>query len=46
MGAWVYRTFDDGNALKKVIGDNSELNELWAENGERYPKWRGNIANY
>lgn len=30
-------------ALEKVISDNSELNELWAENEELYPKWKGNI---
>ena len=32
-------------ALKKVISDNSELNELWSENEELYPKWKGNIEN-
>lgn len=31
------------NALKVVIGDNSELNELWSENEDLYPEWRGNI---
>lgn len=30
-------------ALQKVIGKNSELNELWEENEEYYPKWKGNI---
>ncbi len=30
-------------ALGKVIGENSELNELWSDNEELYPKWKGNI---
>ena len=30
-------------ALKRVIDDQSELNELWAANHELYPKWRGNL---
>jgi len=30
-------------ALNKVIGDNSELNELWEENDEYYPKWKNNL---
>jgi len=30
-------------ALAKVLGDNSELNELWAENEEDYPSWRQGI---
>lgn len=30
-------------ALEKVISNNSELNELWAENEELYPKWKNNI---
>ncbi|MNJ88923.1 hypothetical protein D3C87_64820 [compost metagenome] len=30
-------------ALKKVISEDSELNELWSENEELYPKWRNNI---
>ncbi len=30
-------------ALAVVIGNRSELNELWAENEELYPKWKGNI---
>jgi hypothetical protein len=30
-------------ALHRVIGDKSELNELWSENEELYPKWRQNI---
>ena len=31
------------NALKKVIGENSELNELWEENEEEYPLWKAGI---
>jgi hypothetical protein len=31
------------SALKKVISDKSELNELWADNEELYPKWKNNI---
>jgi hypothetical protein len=31
------------NALKKVIGEKSELNELWKENEALYSKWKGNI---
>jgi hypothetical protein len=27
-------------ALKKVVGDHSALNELWAETGEDYARWR------
>ena len=34
---------DAVKALERVIGNNSELNELWAENEELYPKWKGNI---
>lgn len=30
-------------SLKAVIGKKSELNELWAENEELYPKWKTNI---
>lgn len=30
-------------ALQKVISKNSELNELWEENEEYYPKWKENI---
>lgn len=29
--------------LRKVIGADSELNELWEENEELYPKWKGQI---
>lgn len=27
-------------ALQQVLSENSELNELWADNEELYPKWR------
>ncbi len=30
-------------ALEKVISKKSELNELWSENEELYPKWKGNL---
>jgi Domain of unknown function (DUF4259) len=30
-------------ALQKVLGKNSELNELWAENEEDYPFWQQGI---
>jgi len=30
-------------ALVRVIGNGSELNELWAENEELYSTWKGNI---
>jgi hypothetical protein len=30
-------------ALTKVLGDNSEINELWNENDEEYPVWRQSI---
>jgi len=29
--------------LQRVLGDTSELRELWEENTELYPLWRGNI---
>lgn len=31
--------------LEKVIGQDSELNELWEENEEDYPEWKGNIQS-
>lgn len=31
------------NALKCVLSDDSELNSLWQENEELYPKWRRNV---
>lgn len=30
-------------ALKVVLSEKSELNELWAENEELYPQWKANI---
>lgn len=36
---------DAVKALQKVIGENSELNELWSENKEDYPKWKGTIVD-
>lgn len=30
-------------ALQKVIVDNSELSELWAETEEYYPAWRQTV---
>ncbi len=30
-------------SLEKVLGENSELNELWAEHDEDYPGWRQGI---
>lgn len=32
-------------ALKKVLSESSELNELWSENEDDYPIWRGNIES-
>lgn len=32
-------------ALEIVMSDHSELNELWSDNAELYPKWRGNIQD-
>lgn len=29
--------------LERVLGEGSELNELWQENDELYPVWRENI---
>ena len=33
------------SALEKVIGANSELNELWSQNEELYPSWQQNIRD-
>ncbi len=30
-------------ALEKLLGEDSELNELWRENEEDYPFWRQGI---
>ena len=32
-------------ALQKLLGDDSELNELWVENEELYPAWRQGIES-
>ncbi|ADU92507.1 DUF4259 domain-containing protein [Taylorella equigenitalis] len=32
-------------ALGVVLGDNSELNELWQESEEDYPLWKENIIS-
>jgi len=32
-------------ALKIVISEKSELNELWSENEELYPKWKSNLED-
>ncbi|TND08255.1 MAG: hypothetical protein FD123_2510 [Bacteroidetes bacterium] len=31
-------------ALKKLVAEDSELNELWSENEEDYPEWKGHIT--
>ena len=31
--------------LNLVLSDKSELNELWEENEEDYPKWKSNITS-
>lgn len=31
------------SALARILGDNSEINELWAENDEDYSTWREGI---
>lgn len=36
-------TADAVKALQKVLDKDSELNELWSENEELYPKWKENI---
>jgi hypothetical protein len=33
------------DAFRRVIDENSELNELWAENQELYPTWKRNILD-
>jgi hypothetical protein len=32
-------------ALKKVLAESSELNELWSENEDDYPAWKANIES-
>jgi hypothetical protein len=34
-----------GSAAQKVLGDNSELKELWEENEELFPQWREEIES-
>lgn len=31
------------SALARILGDNSEINEVWAENDEEYSTWREGI---
>lgn len=31
------------SALARILGENSEINELWAENDEEYPAWRDGV---
>ena len=31
------------NALKRILSDQSDLNEIWSENADDYPVWRSNI---
>lgn len=33
------------NALSRVFSESSELNELWAENEDDYPVWKGNLES-
>jgi hypothetical protein len=33
------------DGLERVLGDDSELNELWRENKELYPKWKKSIVD-
>lgn len=33
------------SALSLVLGEASELNELWSENEDDYPAWKGNIES-
>lgn len=32
-------------ALEKILGEESELNQLWEENEEEYPTWREQVEN-
>lgn len=32
-------------SLQKVLGEHSELNELWSENEELYPKWKQTLLD-
>jgi hypothetical protein len=31
------------SALARILGDNSEINEVWTENEDEYPAWREGI---
>ena len=35
---------DVTTALDRLLGENSELNELWNENEELYPMWKNLIV--
>lgn len=39
----VHRKGDLVSALKRVLSKRSDLNEMWSENEEEYPIWRGHI---
>jgi len=32
-------------SLKLVLSENSEINELWEENEDDYPTWKGNVKS-
>ena len=32
-------------SLKLVLSENSEINELWEENEDDYPTWKGNVES-
>ena len=32
-------------ALTKVLGESSELNELWTQNEDKYPRWRKTLED-
>ena len=32
-------------ALNIIVSDKSELNELWQENEDDYPRWKANVNN-
>ena len=36
---------DISESLRRVLSEESELNELWLENEEDYPTWKGNIES-
>ena len=36
---------DISEGLRRVLSGESELNELWLENEEDYPAWKGNIES-